>query len=124
MASTDLEKVGQGIPPQSAATIVKYRSLGVQLLLFIVTIGLYGFYWFYSTATEMAQLEKREEPTVLWTLLLFVPMISIYAYFKYGELFERISPDSNRWLIMLLWFFFPPAVWILVQLKLNRIARG
>lgn len=119
MASADLEKVDQSgvfFPP------VKYRNMWMQVLLIFVTIGMYGIYWFYATATDMANYFKREEPVFLWTLLLFVPLISFYSYFKYCELFERISPDMNRWVLLLLWTFFPPAVWALVQIKLNKIA--
>ncbi len=117
MASTDLENVGQDIYPP-----VKYRNMWVQALLFIVTIGFYAAYWFYATATDIANHLKREEPTFLWTILLFVPLISFYSYYKYSELFERISPDMNRWILMLLWTVFPPAVWVIVPLKLNRLA--
>lgn len=116
MASADLEKVGEFFPP------VKYRNMWMQVLLIFVTIGMYGIYWFYATATDMANYFKREEPVFLWTLLLFVPLVSFYSYFKYCELFERVSPDMNRWVLILLWTFFPPAVWALVQIKLNRLA--
>jgi len=119
MASADLEKVGQSghfFPP------VKYRNMWVQVLLILITIGMYAVYWFYATANDIANTLKREEPTVLWTLLLFVPLVSFYSYYKYCELFETISPDMNRWILMLLWTFFPPAVWMIVQMKLNRIA--
>lgn len=116
MASTDLEKAESQVEP------VKYRNMWVQVLLIIVTVGLYGVYWFYATATDMANQQKREEPVFLWTLLIFVPLISFYAYYKYSELFERVSPDINRWILFLLWMLFPPAVWMLVQLKLNKLA--
>ncbi|MFL5814852.1 MAG: DUF4234 domain-containing protein [Bdellovibrionia bacterium] len=120
MASADLETLGQGGDMYFAP--VKYRNMRVQVLLMLVTIGMYGIYWFYSTATDMANKMRREEPTVLWTILLFVPLISFYAYYKYSELFEKISPDMNKWILLLLWTFFPPAVWALVQIKLNKIA--
>jgi hypothetical protein len=120
MASADLEKVEQG--GDLYFSPVKYRNMWMQVLLMFVTIGVYAVYWFYATATDMANARKREEPTVLWTILLFVPLISFYAYYKYAELFEQISPDMNRWVLVLLWTFFPPAVWAIVQLKLNKIA--
>ena len=119
MASADLEKVdgsGTFFPP------VKYRNMWVQVLLIIATIGMYGLYWFYATANDMANYFKREEPVVLWTVLLFVPFVSFYSYYKYSELFEELSPDMNRWILLLLWTFFPPAVWALVQIKLNKLA--
>ena len=28
---------------------IKYRNMVVQVILFIITLGIYGIYWFYST---------------------------------------------------------------------------
>src|SRR5690348_8824374 len=103
---------------------IRYRNMLVQVLLALVTCGLYTIYWFYVSNREMSDYLKREEPVFLWTLLLFVPLIAFYSHYKQGELFERISPDVNRWLIFALWIVFPPAVWAIIQSKLNRIARS
>lgn len=104
---------------------VKYRNLGLQFLIAICTFGLYIPYWYYQTTQELASLMKPsqpEQPVVLWTILLFVPPLFFYSYFKQGELFEKLAPEYNRWLILALWCFFSPAVWIIIQLKLNKIA--
>jgi hypothetical protein len=122
MAGIDMEEMTTQVP--AGYTPIKYRNMIAQFFLMIITLGCYGLYWFYSTATEMAGYEKREEPTVLWTILLFVPLISFYSFYKYCELFERISPEMNRWVLLLLWTFFSPAVWIIVQLKLNKLAEA
>lgn len=103
--------------------VIKYRNMYVQILLIIVTFGLYGIYWFYATCTEMQNYLKREEPVFLWTLLLIFFPLSIYSYYKQGELFEKISPDMNRWILFILWSCFPPAVWLIVQWKLNELSK-
>jgi hypothetical protein len=95
-----------------------------QVGLMVVTLGLYVVYWFYQTALELAELagDHRADPA-LWTVLLFIPFAGLYSYFKYGELYEKVGRDRpNRWIIWLLWVFFCPAVWVIVQSDLNSRA--
>lgn len=103
---------------------VKYRDMWVQVFLMIITVGIYAIYWFYQTAVEMAALaeDHNAEPT-LWTVLLLIPFGAIYSYYKYGELFEKISVEKmNRWILFMLWIVFTPAVWFIVQMELNKRA--
>ena len=94
-----------------------------QVALVIITLGFYWFYWFHSVNREMSSLLKREEPIALWTALLFVPPLGLYSFYKQGELFEDVSRATvNRWIIFLLWLTFAPAVWFIVQSKLNDLA--
>lgn len=103
---------------------VKYRNMLVQILLMIVTFGLYTIYWFYQTSVEMKTLAKDEKANpALWTVLLFLPPFAIYSHYKYGELFEKVSEEKlNKWILFILWFVFAPAVWFIVQTDLNKKA--
>ena len=103
---------------------IKYRNMFAQVGLMIITCGIYAIYWFYQTAQELGYLATRlrAEPG-LWTILLFIPFGGLYSYYKYGELYEEVSGEHfNRWILWLLWLFFSPAVWIIVQSELNRRA--
>ena len=103
---------------------VKNRNMLVQIILVVVTFGLYAFYWFYQVCTELKIVAKDPEaaPT-LWTVLLFVPFGTIYSFYKHAELYEKVCSEKlNKWVIFLLWLVFPPAVWFLVQKDLNQIA--
>ena len=105
---------------------VKYRSMLVQVVIFIITFGIYGIYWYYQTACEMQSLadDQAAQPG-LWTSLLFIPFANLYSYYKHGELYEKISKEHfNRWLSFLFWIVFSPVVWFLVQMDLNRIAES
>jgi len=105
---------------------VKYRNMFAQVLLFIITFGIYGIYWYYQTICEMKSLadDHTVEP-VLLTILLFVPFANFYSYYKHGELYEEISKEHfNRWLSLLFWIVFSPVVWLLVQMDLNRMAES
>jgi hypothetical protein len=103
---------------------VKHRNMFVQVLLVIITFGIYGIYWFYSTANEMADVVDDDDASPgLWTVLLFVPIVHFYSWYKYSELFERTSKGKIPfWVTFLLWIFFMPAVWFIVQMELNRMA--
>ncbi len=103
---------------------VKYRNMWGQVGLMIITIGIYGIYWFYQTATELKHLNKDPNANpALWTVLLFIPFGAIYSWYKYTGLYELESTDHlNRWILFLLWLVFIPAVWFIVQTELNRRA--
>lgn len=104
--------------------MIKHRSMPVQVVLMIVTLGLYSVYWFYSVTTEIknAANDTNASPA-LWTILLFVPFGAVYSFYKFGELYEKWSPDHfNRWLLFVLHFVFAPAVWFIVQVELNKAA--
>lgn len=95
----------------------------VQVLLYIITLTTYSGYWFYVTSKEMSEHLDRKDEIVMWTLLLCLPPFSLYSMYKQGELFEIFTAKSvERWLIFLLWIFFPPAVWFIIQRKLNETA--
>ncbi|MFN0057915.1 MAG: DUF4234 domain-containing protein [Planctomycetota bacterium] len=103
---------------------VKRRELIIQILLFIVTLGIYAIYWFYQTATELKGVANDESASPgLWTFLLFIPFGAIYSYYKYSEVFEKVSTEKiNKWLLFVLWIVFSPAVWFIVQTDLNKRA--
>ena len=103
---------------------IKYRSMGKQVLLVIVTLGIYTIYWFYQIGTELKENAKDLAASpALWTVLLFVPFGAIYSYYKFGELYERWSPDHfNKWLLFVLYLVFAPAVWFIVQTEMNKQA--
>jgi hypothetical protein len=106
--------------------MVKYREMPVQVLLMIITLGIYAVYWFYQTATELKGItgDERAEPA-LWTVLLFIPFGAIYSFYKYGEIYEAATAERmDRWVLFLLWLVFSPAVWFIVQTDLNRRARN
>ena len=104
--------------------IPKYRNMFLQVVLFIITFGIYGVYWFYQTCVEMKELTHDEEAAPgMWTVLMFIPLVNFYAIYRYSDLFERVSGEKvPSWGLFLLWIFFAPAVWIIVQLELNRKA--
>ena len=104
--------------------MIKKRNMLGQIGLIIITFGIYGIYWFYKISEEMKYVGKDMEASpALWTVLLFVPFAGLWSYYKFSELYEKVSPDHfNKWILWLLWVVFAPAVWFIVQTEMNRKA--
>jgi hypothetical protein len=106
--------------------MVKHRNMLVQVILFMITFGIYGIYWFYVTTDEMKHLVNDPDISPgLLTFLTLIPILNLYALYKYSDLFEEISDSHfNRWILFILWIVFCPAVWAIVQLDLNQKAES
>ena len=103
--------------------MIKRRNMLMQVFLFIITLGIYGIYWFYVTSKEMIGYKNLPGSAGLWTVLTFVPIAGIYSYYKQGEATEALTDGSmSRWIIFILWFVFSPAVWFIIQTELNKRA--
>ncbi len=103
--------------------MIKRRNMLAQILLFIVTLGLYSIYWFYVTSKEMVAYKNLNGSPVLWTILVFVPFGSLFSYWKHGKAVVEISEGRYPFIVIyVLWLFFSPAVWLLTQLELNKLA--
>ncbi len=103
--------------------MIKRRSLVFQFVVYVLTFGLYSLYWYYSTLEEMAKFNGEKINPILWTIMLVIPGLNFWAMWKHAsaadKAFEKEYPAILLWL---LWIFISPAVWILVQIELNRIA--
>ncbi len=106
------------------AAYIKYRNMIAQVFLTIITLGIYTIYWFYQISMEMKNIANDTEASpALWTVLLFIPFAGFYSYYKFSELYERISVEKfNKWLMFVLYLVFSPAVWFIVQTDLNKRA--
>lgn len=104
--------------------MIKKRNMLAQVGLMIITFGIYSIYWFYQISTEMKYVAKDNEASPgLWTFLLFIPFANFWSYYKFSELYEKISSDKfNKWLLFVLWIVFSPAVWFIVQSEMNKKA--
>lgn len=104
---------------------IKDRNMIIQVVLYIITFGIYGIYWFFVSADEMKTIARDEDASpALWTVLLILPIVQIYSIYKYCELFQKTSSENlNMWILFILWIVFCPAVWFIVQVELNRHAK-
>ena len=122
--------IGSGVAQSTTATggrkrtdHIKYRNMLVRVLYYIVSLGLYGFYWYFVTLEELHQANGKERSGCLWTFLFFVPIASLFSMwhysYEYADFVDEKYPGIG---IFILWLVFSPAVWFLVQSDLNRAA--
>ncbi len=103
---------------------IKYRNMFLQVVLVIVTFGIYVIYWFYQISVELKENANDAAASPgLWTVLFFIPFGAFYSWYKFAELYEKWSPDHfDKWLLWVLYLVFSPAVWFIVQTEMNKKA--
>ncbi len=103
--------------------MIQRRNMAMQVLLMVVTRGIYGIYWLYVTSKEMIEHKSLEGSAGLWTVLAILPLVQWYAYYKQGEAVEALTDRvMSKWLIFILWVGFSPAAWFITQTELNKRA--
>lgn len=104
---------------------IKYRNMLMQVLLFIVTLGIYAIYWYYVTSKELHVANGKNEGAGLWTLLAIIPIANLFADWHYSSEYAQFINDKYPGIaIFILWIVFSPAVWFLAQMDLNKAAGG
>ena len=103
--------------------MIQWRNMPMQVLLAVITVGIYAIYWFYVTSKEMVEYKHLGGNPTLWTILLFIPWANFYAHYKQGEAVEALTDGAfSKWVIFILWLVFSPAVWFITQSELNKRA--
>ena len=105
---------------------IKYRNMWIQVLLTIITLGIYTIYWFHVTLGELYKANgTADEKRWLWTILYIIPIAQFFAYWHQGHEYARFVQEKYPGIaIFILWLVFGPVVWFLVQMDLNRAARS
>lgn len=100
--------------------MVKNRNPILVIIFSIITLGIYGIYWLYSTKKEMNELGAGI-PT-LW--LIIIPLVNIYWLYKYSMGTAKVAKkeDSMGLIYFILWLVFSPVAMILTQIELNKLA--
>jgi drug/metabolite transporter superfamily protein YnfA len=114
---------------ESARSVGQPRSIAGCVLLFIVTLGFYGWYWAYKTQEEMKQHSGDGLGGVLglviWIVVGFVSAFVIPSeigkmYAKEGQTVP-VNGWTGLWLVPFGVFLVPAIVWFVkVQGALNR----
>jgi len=99
---------------QPQGPIGQVRSTGLQILLFVVTLGIWGFVYYYQTHEEMKRHSGQGIGGVLALVLsFFVGIVSPYLLsHEVGDLYERRGQQKPVSALTGLWFF--PGMFILV----------
>ena len=102
---------------------IKNRNMVMQVLLAIVTLGIYVIYWFYVTLDELHKANGKSEGAGLWTFLAVIPIANFFAHWHHSAEYANFVDGKYPGIaIFILWIVFSPAVWFLVQRDLNQAA--
>lgn len=63
----------------------------MQVVLAIITLGIYVIYWWYSTLKEMHIANGKDEGAGMWTFFYFIPILNIFAQWHYASEYEAFS---------------------------------
>jgi hypothetical protein len=112
----------------ASAPAGKQRSIGVSILLFVVTLGFYGWYWVYKTQEETKQ-ETGEGVGGVVGLVIWILIGAVSAFVipsEVGRMFARagkarpVTGWTGLWLVPFGIFIVPAIVWFVkVQGALN-----
>ena len=103
--------------------VIRQRNILGQFIVYILTLGLYGIYWYYSTLEEMTRYRGERAESLLWTIGTIIPIINLFAWWKHASTVDKLTTGKYpTFLMWLLGVFFTPAYWIVVQLELNNMA--
>jgi hypothetical protein len=105
------------------------RGIGFGILMFIVTIGFYGWYWSFQTHEEMKQHTRDGLGGVLglvvWILVGFISAFVIPS--EVGKMYAKdgrqppVTGWTGLWLVPGIILIIPAIVWFAkVQGALNR----
>jgi hypothetical protein len=101
----------------ASGPIGNVRSTGTCILLFIVTLGIYGWFWYYNSAEEMKRHSGEGIGGVLALILgIFVSIVMVFiSAHEVGNLYERrgqkppVSALTGLWVLLplvggIVWF--------------------
>lgn len=103
----------------TAGPVGKVRSTGVAILLYVVTFGIYGLYWWYATHEEMKRHSGSGIGGLVALLIAFFvsPVMAFLTPAEVGGLYERsgqpkpVSGVTGLWLVIGWIILVGPIVW-------------
>jgi Domain of unknown function (DUF4234) len=128
--------VAEVVPIQGTEATAKIRSVVWVIVLELITLSIYGFFWWYFIHRELRDYGRAKGTTELGTspgksllavtlgLLIIVPaLISIYNGFKRVQAAQRLTgiEPINGWIGLILFIVFYPAFMGYMQSGLNPV---
>jgi hypothetical protein len=113
----------------STGPLGRQRGIGLAILLFVVTIGLYGWYWAFKTHEEMKQHTGEGVGGVLGLVIwiLINPVSAFVIPSEVGNMVKKAGQQppvtgwTGLWLFPFGFLIVPAIVWFAkVQGALNR----
>ncbi len=79
---------------------MKQRSVGVSILLSVVTCGIYALYWLYQLAEDVNLVSQRPNATSGGTVVVLnivtCGIYGLYWFYKAGEAMDEVRYRNNQ----------------------------
>ena len=73
---------------------IKERNMIMQVLLVIITLGIYAVYWFYVTLKEMHIANGKDAGAGVWTVLALIPLANLFTWWHYSMEYEEFCKQK------------------------------
>ena len=104
-------------PQVTDKTEFENGSLLLQVVLAVITFGLYSLYWTYKTAKTLDQGTSED----LTPILGIIPVANLIGFWQISNAAEAVT-DQDGIVIFLLFIFVGPVAWYIVQSGINSEA--
>jgi Domain of unknown function (DUF4234) len=109
-----------GQPPESIGGV--FYSIGLTILLVIVTLGIWSFLWTYRTSEDLKRYNGDGLGGVLGVVILFLlwPVLMFTIPNEIKNMYQRAGRESPISAIWGLWILLPIIGWIVWYVKVQR----
>lgn len=98
------------------------RSPVKAVVFTIITLGIYGIYWFYKTSKYLINYTKKDSSPGVWLIGFLIPFVNIVIIWKYSHLLEEATKGKREGiLIFVLWLVLFPAAIYVIQKDINGL---
>jgi Domain of unknown function (DUF4234) len=115
------EPVPSSTTPTATGPIGKPRGIGMTVLLFFITLGIYGFFWNYYVFKELKDYSGNGigggVAVLLW--FIFSPINFFLLPSEIKNVYEAEGRQSPVKPIIGLWFLLPIIGWIIWLVKVQ-----
>ena len=112
--AAEREGAAQAYAPPATGPVGKVRSTGTCILLYIVTLGIYGLYWWYAVHKEMKEHSNQGiGGGIALILAIFIGIVMPYLTSnEVGDLYRHEGKEARVSAVTGLWYF--PGIFIIV----------
>ena len=100
----------------------KQRSLVMQVVFSVITLGFYTIYWYHITHKQLANGTNASFSPAMRTIGMFIPFYNLVVMWRTSHDAEAVTDQSGP-VLFLFMLVFPPVFWYLVQSGFNEVAR-